>query len=129
MRNQVPFKINPDERIRMIRCSLRCLGFGAASAAVTLASPIAVLLILNLPSAFQKTVVLALSWLPLAGLALAFVSWTNLFQARNAAQGEWNPAAAQLLWGRILSALGVFISMLLLFFFVCAMLKLLGEEI
>jgi ABC-type proline/glycine betaine transport system permease subunit len=118
VKTKVPFKNNPDERIRMIQASLRCLGFGAASTALMFGVPCAVIVVMNLPSPFRETGLLAVCWLPFVGVTFSVVAWSNLFQAKRAAHGEWNPAASQLLWGRILSALGLLISMVIACFYV-----------
>ena len=57
-------------------------------------------------------------------VTFSVLAWVNVFRAESAAHGEWNPAGAQLIWGRALSALGVLVSMLLAVFFVCVILKL-----
>ena len=121
-----PFKISPDERIAMIRGSLRCLGYGTASAAMTLGVPIAAALVLNVHHGLRVMMMLVTLWIPLGSILFATVSWVNVMRAQKAQREEWNPAARQMLWGRVLSALGVLISLLLIGFFICV--KLFAEE-
>lgn len=106
----------------MIRASLRCFGFGVASAALTIWLPFAVILVLNCPASNREPGLFALSWIPVASLTFSMIAWSNVFQAQSASHGEWNPAFAQLIWGRILSALGVLISVLFVILFVAAIL-------
>ncbi|HWF19220.1 MAG TPA: hypothetical protein VG754_08130 [Verrucomicrobiae bacterium] len=124
MKIQAPFKTSPDERIRMIQCSLRCLAFGAASMALTLGLPFAVGLVINLPPPFRDDGLLAICWIPVVSFTFSLLAWMNVFHAQSAAHGEWNPAAAQLIWGRVFSAIGVLMSLVSAGFFFCFLLKL-----
>lgn len=108
----------------MIRASLRCLGFGAAGLALSLSAPFGILIFINLPGPLRYAGLWSISWIPFVSLAFAVIAWANVFHALHAGDGEWNPAGAQLIWGRIMSALSVLISVLLAGFFVCFMLKL-----
>lgn len=108
----------------MIQASMRCLGFGAASLLLSIGVPFGIFLFVNLPEPFRSAGLWSISLIPFASLALAMIAWANVFQALHAADGEWNPAGAQLIWGRIISALSVLMSLLLAAFFVCFMLKM-----
>jgi hypothetical protein len=121
MKLKMPFKNTPDERIRVIECSLRCLGFGGASAVTMLAAPLDVLLIANLPHSARNAAVFGTLWIPLLGFIFSSIAWKNVLEAHRASHGEWNPARAQLIWGRFFSASGILISLLLLFFFSCVL--------
>lgn len=65
------------------------------------------------------------SLIPLIGLPLVFIAFSDYRRARAAVKGRWNPAEGYLVWGSILGSLGLLISLASILFLICASLKLL----
>ena len=101
----------------MIQHSLRCFGFGVASALPMLLAPLVVVLVANVHASHRLAAIVSTCPIPLISLMMAVKASANHRMARVASSGGWNPARLQLLWGRVLSGLGILGSMLLLFFF------------
>ncbi len=68
------------------------------------------------------------SLIPLAGLPLAFMAFTNYREARAVLKGQWNPAGNYLAWGSLLSSLGLLVSLVALMLVICAILKVLPGQ-
>lgn len=118
--NRAPFRISPDARIDMIQHSLRCFGYGVASALAMLLAPLAVVVVANVHASNRAAAIVCALPLPFISLLMAVKASSDHRKARIISSGEWNPARPQLLWGRALSALGILCSLLLLFFFAAA---------
>lgn len=91
-------QLSPADGILAIKYSLRCFAFSVAS-------PI-----------------------PLLGLPLALIAFSNYRKARAIVKGRWNPARTYLLWGSVLGSLGLLVSLLAFFFIVCVVLKILPGQ-
>ena len=112
----------------MIRHSLQCHGYGVASALPMLLAPIAMVLVANVHASNLAAAMIVTLPIPLISLAMAFRASMSHHQARIAGSDEWNPARSQLLWGRVLSALGILCSLLLLFYFAGVQMKIFDSQ-
>jgi len=88
-------QLSPADGIKVINHSLRCFAFSLASL------------------------------IPLIGLPLALVGFSHYRKARAIVSGRWNPARQYLLWGSVLGSLGFLISLVVVLFIACALLKIL----
>ena len=108
----------------MIQHSLRCFGFGLGSVLPMVLAPLVVALVANVHPSNRALAIVSTLPIPLISLMMAVKAWADHRKARTASNGEWNPARPQLLWGRVLSGLGLLGSMLLLFFFAGVLMNL-----
>lgn len=119
-----PFRISPDERIAGIEHSLHCFRFAFAGALATALAPIAALLVVNAEPSNRLVTVACVGWIPEVILIFSILARFQNQKALRSLQKEWNPARAYVVWGRVLSGLGIFVSSLLLMLFaICLFLK------
>ena len=111
----------PADGIATIQYSLRCFNFALASALPSIGLPVALLIAANADNPIRALAFAFVGLIPVISLPMAWLAASNHRRARAASKGRWNPAHGYLAWGRALSALGVFISLLVILFFVCVL--------
>jgi len=125
-RNKVAVAAHPSPRelIAMVRYSVRCFWFGLWSAAPLLLLPIAVDLVAQADREQRDMFLVFTAVVPLVSLPFSLLAAWSRKRARASAKGHWNPAKSHLLWGEILSSLGVLFSLLTFVFIFAALMGL-----
>jgi hypothetical protein len=116
---------SPRELIAMVGYSVRCFWFGLCIAAPLLLLPIGLGLAAQSTKGQRDIFLGLLAFVPLGSLPLSLLAAWNRKEARASAKGHWNPAKLHLLWGEILSSVGVLFSLLTIGFIAMAMMGLL----
>jgi len=106
--------LSPDERIAIIQHSLRSLKFGIWSAIPLLVIPPTVLMLAWWGEAARLPAMVIAGIIPAISLPLSLLAALNHRQARRVARGNWNPARTELIWGEVLSSLGVLAGLVVL---------------
>jgi hypothetical protein len=90
-----PIQPSPADGIRVIKYSLKCFSYSFGGL------------------------------IPVLGLPLVVLSFSYFLKARAAGKGCWNPAKKYLLWGSVVGSAGLLITLAVIIFTTCAMMKLL----